>query len=129
MVIVCSSPPFASLVPRLSRAPARKDSLDKTGRFLDCADSAVVKTGKPIRLLERGLSHDYRITSVVQTGAPNVHKSSRRATLCLTDLVRIAKQVRRQVYATSVPKRHWLHKSPGTHAYAHVRICLRHGFQ
>ena len=29
-----------SLVPRLSRAPARKDNLDKIGRFLGCADSA-----------------------------------------------------------------------------------------
>ena len=29
-----------SLVPRLSRSPARKDSLDKIGPFLGCADSA-----------------------------------------------------------------------------------------
>ena len=85
--------------------------------------------GKPIRLLERGLSHDYRMTAVVLTltGAPNVHKSSCRATLCLTDLVRIAKQVRRQVYAASVPKRLWLHESH--QELIHVRIRLRHGFQ
>ena len=67
--------------------------------FLVVLIPAVVKTGKPFRSLKLGLSHNYRMTSVVLTGAPNVHKSSRRATLCLTDLVRIAKQIRRQVYA------------------------------
>ena len=63
-----------------------------------------MKTGMPITLPGQGLSHDYHMTSVVLTGTANVHKSSHRATLCLTDLVRLAKKVRQQVYATSVPK-------------------------
>ena len=118
----------SSLVPRLSCAPAWKDSLDsyRTGRFLGCADSAVAKTGKPIRSLERGLSYDYRMTSVELIGAPNVYKSSLRATLCLTDLVRI-KFDDKYNYATSMPKRLWLHESH--QELMHLRIRLRHEFQ
>ena len=89
--------------------------------FLVVLIQQLQKTGKPIRLLESGLSHDYRTTSVVLTGAPNVHKSSHRATLCLTDLVRLVKQVRR--HAASVPKRQSgltkVFRKTGTHARQH----------
>ena len=114
---------MSSLVPRLSRAAEWKDSLDKIGRFLGYG---VAKTGKPIRLLEERLSHDYRMASVVLTGAPYVH-SSRRATLYLTDLARLAKQQVYYICRFCAKTTVWLHKSH--QELMHVRIRLRHGFQ
>ena len=57
---------------------------------------------------------------MTSAGAPNVHKSSRRATLCLTDLVRLSKQVRRQVHAAPCQNDSLAsQKSPGTPARPH----------